>query len=50
MSKQQKQRSPKVRKIEVTCVRCRFTKVWSQKQWDNHMLKIHGFKNEATLF
>lgn len=38
-----------VKKTEVTCVRCGWTKLMTQKAWDGHMLKIHNFRNETQL-
>ena len=36
-------------RAEVTCVRCRFTKYWTQKQWDRHMLQVHDIRNEQKV-
>jgi hypothetical protein len=34
---------------EVSCARCVFTKYWTQKQWDRHMLEVHNIKNEQKI-
>lgn len=45
-----KQRTKKkTQKFEVTCVHCRFTKEWTQAQFDRHMRKVHNFKNERHI-
>lgn len=36
-------------KVEVTCIRCGFTKKWTQKQWDRHMWLVHEINNEIHI-
>jgi hypothetical protein len=39
----------RIERVEVTCARCGFTKYWTQKQWDRHMLLVHDIKNEVAI-
>lgn len=40
-----------VAKFEIVCVRCKgsLPKMWTQKQYDTHMLKVHDIRNEVHL-
>lgn len=37
------------KKYEVTCIKCRFTKMWTQKMWDLHQWKVHNIRNEIHI-
>lgn len=37
------------RKVEVTCIRCRFTKMWTQTQFNKHMWSVHNIRNEVHV-
>lgn len=41
----QKRATNKPKKYEVTCIKCRFTKEWTQKMWYNHQWKVHNIRN-----
>lgn len=40
-----------ISKYEVVCVRCKgsMPKMWSQAQYDRHMLKVHDIRNEIHI-
>lgn len=45
----QKSRKSTDRKVEVTCIKCRFTKEWTQKMWNTHQWKVHNIRNEIHI-
>lgn len=44
-----KTKKDKPTRHEVTCVRCDFTKSWTQTIWNRHMWLVHGIRNEIRI-
>lgn len=42
-------RAKKTNKIEVTCVKCKFTKHMTQKMWNRHQKLVHKIDNEIQI-
>ena len=44
-------RSPKgtMKKVQVTCIKCRWTKLMTQTGWNVHQWKVHGIRNEVHI-
>lgn len=48
-AKLKKRHTKKVERFEVSCVRCGFTKHWTQNQWQRHMQTVHGMTTDAKV-